>query len=61
MGEIILFGVRCQITWRPFLFPIGSLSLDELVIPIGPVPFEGRREIKKILTVLFLIFLRSII
>jgi hypothetical protein len=33
--EIIFIGVRwCQITWRPSLFPIGSL--DEFLIPTGP-------------------------
>ncbi len=25
MREIIFIWVRCQITWRPFLFPIGPL------------------------------------
>jgi hypothetical protein len=43
MGEILFIGVHCQITWRPSLFPIGSL--DELVMPIGPILFEGLREI----------------
>jgi hypothetical protein len=33
MVEIIFIGVRCQITWRPSLFPTGSL--DELSIPNG--------------------------
>ncbi len=34
-GRNVIFGVRCQITWRPSLFPIGSL--DKLLIPIGPL------------------------
>ncbi len=42
-GRNYIFGVRCQITWRPSLFPFGSL--DEHVIPIGPILFEGLREI----------------
>jgi hypothetical protein len=33
--EIIIFGGCCQITLRPFVFPIGSL--DEVLIPIGPL------------------------
>ncbi len=35
MGEMIYIIVRCRITLRPSLFPIGSL--DELLIPVGPV------------------------
>jgi hypothetical protein len=35
MVEIIFIVVRCQITWRASLSPIGSL--DKLLIPIGPV------------------------
>ncbi len=34
LEEIIFFGVRCQVTLRPSLFPIGLL--DELLIPFGP-------------------------
>jgi hypothetical protein len=34
MGEIIFFGFRCQIAWRPSLFLIGTL--EEHLIPIGP-------------------------
>jgi hypothetical protein len=35
MSEILCIGVRCLITWRPSLLPIGSLV--ELLLPIGPL------------------------
>ncbi len=35
MGAIIFIGVRFQITWRPSLFPIGSLG--KLLTPVGPL------------------------
>jgi hypothetical protein len=42
MGEIIIIGVRCQFTLRPFLFPIGSL--DEFLIPISPLFTETQEN-----------------